>query len=178
MSLRKLCSVLLFALFSLLCLLPSSVAFAADNEVTRASLRGLNSIRVVMDYLNPEILREGFNSDQIQAEVELQLQSAGVKILADERLPFLMICPLITKFSKNNYTYFVRMEFYQLVVPYQFLSQKTDKETPSYFESALFATTWTSPGVMGTAQNLADIKRRISDEVAKFIAAFEAANPR
>jgi hypothetical protein len=178
MSVRKPFCGIFIAIFSLLCLLAPSVAFAVDDEVTRASLRGLDGIRVVMEYLRPEIIRDGLNGDQIQDEVQLQLQGAGIKVLGDERLPFLLICPYITKFGKNNYCYFVRMEFYQLVVPYQFLSQKTEKESASPVESALFATTWTSPGVIGTTANLADIKGRISDEVAKFITAFKAANPR
>jgi hypothetical protein len=177
MNVRQLFCGLFTALFPLLCLLPPPVALAVDDEVTRASLRGLDGVRVVMEDLRPEIIKEGLREDQVRFEVEQQLRSSGIKVLADERLPFLMICPYITKFGKDSYSYFVRMDFYQLVVPYQSLSQETDKESSPPIESALFAATWTSPGVIGTTRTLTDVKRRIGDEVAKFIAAFKAANP-
>jgi len=178
MSARKRYRRLLIALFSLLWVLPSSVPFAGDDEITRASLRGIDGIRVMMEHVRPEIAAEGFDSGRIKSEAEQQLRAGGIKVLEDEKLPFLLICPYITKYGRNSYGSFVRVEFYQLVVPYHRLPGKPDPGASSPIDSAQFAATWTSPGVMGNAQNLLEVGVQVRNEVAKFIEAFRAANRR
>ncbi len=178
MSARKRYRGLFIALFSLLWVLPSSVLFAGDDEITRASLRGIDGIRVMMEHVRPEIAAEGFDGGRIKSEAEQQLRAAGIKVLEDEKLPFLLICPYITKYGRNSYGSFVRVEFYQLVVPYHRLSEKLGPDASSPIDSAQFAATWTSPGVMGNAQNLLEVGVQVRNEVAKFIEAFRAANRR
>jgi hypothetical protein len=150
-----------------------SPASALDNDAARASLRGIEAIRLVVEELIPEIVKEGLTSDQIHSAVEQQLREGGVKVIADEKVPFLLVSPSIAKFGRNNYVYTVKVELYQVVVPYRFLPEK---EGLASVQNALFASTWGSPGGIGATPNLQDVKPSIKTEVARFIEAFKAAN--
>jgi len=150
-----------------------STASALDNDAARASLRGIEAIRLVVEELIPEIVKEGLTSDQIHSAVEQQLREEGIKVVADDKMPFLLVSPSIAKFGRNYYVYTVKAELYQVVVPYRFLPEK---EVPSSVQNTLFASTWGSPGGIGATPNLQDVKPSIRAEVAKFIEAFKAAN--
>ena len=105
--------------------------------------------------------------------MEQQLREGGVKVVADDKVPFLLVSPSIAKFGRNNYVYTVKVELYQVVVPYRFLPEE---EGLSSVQNALFASTWGSPGGIGATPNLQDVKPSIKTEVARFIEAFKAAN--
>ena len=150
-----------------------SGATAMDNDAARASLRGIEAIRLAVEELTPEIEKEGLNSDQIHSAVEQQLREAGIKTVADDKLPFLLVSTAIAKFGRNHYLYTVKVELYQIAVPYRFLAEK---EGSSSVQNALFASTWSSPGGMGATVNLEETKTFLKAEVAKFIEAFRASN--
>ena len=150
-----------------------SQAIALDNDAARASLRGIEAIRLAVEELIPEIVKEGLNSDQIHSAVEQQLREAGIKVVADDKMPFLLLSPSIAKFGRNYYVYTVRVELYQMVIPYRFL---TEKEGSPPLQNSVFASTWASPGGIGATPTLQDVKPSIKAEVAKFIEAFKAVN--
>jgi hypothetical protein len=171
MNRRNCLGALLISILPLLFFL--SPASALDNDAARASLRGIEAIRLVVEELIPEIVKDGLTSDQIHSAVEQQLREGGIKVVADDKMPFLLVCPSIAKFGRNNYVYTVKVELYQVVVPYRFLPEK---EGSSSVQNALFASTWGSPGGIGATPNLQDVKPSIRAEVAKFIEGFRAAN--
>jgi hypothetical protein len=171
MNWRKYFCALLIPIFSILVFL--SPASALDNDAARASLRGIEAIRLIVEELIPEIVKDGLTSDQIYSAVEQQLREVGIKVVADDKIPFLLVSPSIAKFGRNNYVYTVKAELYQVVIPYRFLPEK---EGSSSLQNALFASTWGSPGGIGATPNLQDVKPSIKAEVARFIEGFREAN--
>ena len=159
------------SIFLISCIL--SRAAAMDNDAARASLRGIEAIRLAVEELTPEIVKAGLNSDQIHSAVEQQLREAGIKVVADDKMPFLLVSLAIAKFGRNNYLYTVKVELYQIAIPYRFLPEK---EGSSSVQNAVFASTWSSPGGMGATPNLQETRTSISAEVARFIEAFKASN--
>jgi hypothetical protein len=159
-------SIFLFSFF-----LPQAIAM--DNDAARASLRGIEAIRLAVEDLTPELAKEGLNSDQIHSAAEQQLREAGIKVVVDDKMPFLLVSLAIARFGRNNYLYTVKVELYQIVVPYRFLPEK---EGSSSGQNAVFASTWSTPGGMGATPNLQEMKTSVKSEVARFIEAFKASN--
>ena len=171
MNRTKYFGALLIPILSLL--FPLSSASPLDDDAARASLKGIEAIRLAVEELIPDVVKEGLTSNQIHTAAEQQLREEGIKVVADDKMPFLLVSPSIAKFGKNYYVYTVKVELYQVVVPSRFLPEK---EGSSSVQNALFASTWGSPGGIGAAPNLQDVKPSIKAEIAKFIQAFKAAN--
>ena len=74
-------------LILVLLLLASTGAQGLDNENTRATLRGLNGVQVVVeDMMKPDIERDGLTRQQLQTDVELRLRKAGISGLDGTRV--------------------------------------------------------------------------------------------
>jgi hypothetical protein len=54
---------------------------ASDNELERATLRGVTGITVLVEGINPDAVKDGLTTEQIQTDVELHLRKAGVNVL-------------------------------------------------------------------------------------------------
>ena len=59
-------------------------SWAGDNESTRATLRGLPGMAVLIENLAPEVERAGFTRRQLQTDVELRLRQAGIRVLTEQ----------------------------------------------------------------------------------------------
>ena len=75
-------TVALIAIVALLGLVSS--LFALNSEPNRASLRGLQGVKVLIEDLIPEVERSGLTKDQLQSLVETKLRKAGIKALTQE----------------------------------------------------------------------------------------------
>jgi hypothetical protein len=59
-------------------------AAAGDDEYTRATLRGLKGVYVLVEPLRAETERAGLTKAQIQTDVELRLRKAGIRVLSEK----------------------------------------------------------------------------------------------
>src|SRR5262249_26285995 len=57
-------------------------AVALDSEHTRATLRGLRVVEVVVEDIPKDAEADGRTTQQIQTDVELRLRKAGIRVLS------------------------------------------------------------------------------------------------
>lgn len=151
---------------------PASESRTQDVDITRATLRGLRGVGVLVEPLDPDVERAGLTTVQLQTAVEGQLQKAGIPVFTpEERVrvpgrPFVYIHVQVVLRSYALATYFIRVE----------VNQRASLET-----DALLATvsTW-SVGVQGTIEKarLNTLDDFVHDAVAPFITAYGSVHPR
>ena len=99
---------------------------ADDSAVSRATLAGLQGVRVIVEEPQPNIQRYaekyGLTRAQVQADVERRLQQAGIRtVQGDEWLktpgrPLLYVNINTHETEKYWYAYDIRLELRQLVL--------------------------------------------------------------
>jgi hypothetical protein len=62
----------------------SPCARAFDSKHTRPSLRGLERVWVLVEFLDPEIRKAGLSKGILEAETRVRLQKAGIEVLSTE----------------------------------------------------------------------------------------------
>src|SRR5713226_9100936 len=73
-----------WVIFVITCLLVAPGATnAVDSEWTRATLKGLQGVRVVVEKMAPEEERAGLAQATLQTDVELKLRQAGIRVLSE-----------------------------------------------------------------------------------------------
>jgi len=63
-----------------LLVLPAGLAVGGDSALDRATLRGLKGINIVVDPLDPELLRDGLSPTALRIRMEDRLRNAGIPI--------------------------------------------------------------------------------------------------
>jgi hypothetical protein len=142
-------------------------AFAADDTVSRSSLKGLKAIGLVVGKMPPEAEAEGLTREQVQKDVELRLKDAGMPV-AKEAAGFLYVTLQTTRSpDASGYSYSVGVEFTQPVL----LVRDT--------QILVLGTTW-SLSATGTAGQgkLALARVDVVSLVAKFLSAYQSVNPK
>jgi hypothetical protein len=147
-------------------------SWAIDTEHTRATLRGIEGVHVIVERLQPESERYGLNSQQLQTDVELQLRQAGIRVLTKEELfaipsaPWLYINVNVQPRSEGLAAYSIG------VVLNQRASLKSDGSLAS-------VATWSSGevGSVGSA-HLSTIRDVVKDQVNQFVNAYLSVHPR
>jgi hypothetical protein len=148
-------------------------AFGQDDENTRATLRGIRGIFVQVEPLDTQTENDGLTKDQIQADTELKLKSAGIIVLTKEEFlklaghPYLDVSVNISalKTQITRYLFYIRIELNQEVV----LVRAPDKRVSTV--------TW-SAGGWGIDFSLDNIREIVKTQVAKFIDIYLAENPK
>jgi hypothetical protein len=56
---------------------------AGDSPLDRATLQGLKSIGVVIDRIDPELVKQGFDRAAIQSRIDVRLRGAGLPVAAN-----------------------------------------------------------------------------------------------
>ena len=156
-------------------LLISSTAYAQQTKYNIESLRGLKGVNVVVEDLQPNIEADGLGRDSIQADVELELRLAGIRVLTEEErlkepgCPYLYVNVNSYKDSTiQTYVFSISVELKQDVILMRYL------QTVVYG-----ATTWyTSRVGIVRAQMVDDIRDFVKDDVDKFINDYLSVNPR
>jgi hypothetical protein len=169
MRLYTACIVLLLLLCSI------STALAVDNEDSRASLKGLPGVSVLVEELKPEVEQAGLRAAEIQTDVELRLRLAGIPVLSQAQMfltpgqPFLYISVIVaTRTTTDLWPVSVELQLRQNVQLERSPATKVEASTWDY----TFAS---SVGRL----NLRSIRDgSIKDEVDKFINAYLAVNPK
>jgi len=143
---------------------PDAQTMLGDREV----LLGLDQVSVVVERLKPEIERDGLYAATIQADAEMKLRMAGMKVLESddpslpEGLPHLVIQVNALKYS-DGYMYDARVFLREPV----FLPRK---------KTRISGTTLRIRGQFGCTSHLSDIREEARDAVDNFIRAWQEAN--
>src|SRR6185436_1593486 len=53
---------------------------AGDGTLDRATLRGIKSVNVVIDHIDPQLPKEGVKAEALQARLEAKLKDAGLTV--------------------------------------------------------------------------------------------------
>jgi hypothetical protein len=149
-------------------------AAAQDDVHSRATLVGLEGVRVVIADVGDELIDRGITPDVVSAEVHLQLREAGIEMLeevrrrGEPRHPVLFIEVLANLHERYDQASFsIRVEVRQDV------RLERNKKI-----LARGATTWSVGGIGESGTDWRDILRdELSYYVARFVEAFAEANP-
>jgi hypothetical protein len=60
--------------------LPPLMKAAGDAPLDRATLRGLGSLSVIIDPIDPDLVKEGLTQDLLQKRIEERLRAAGIVV--------------------------------------------------------------------------------------------------
>ena len=66
-------------------LLAAAPARGFDNETTRATLAGLEGVRVLVERFRDEAQGAGFSTESVRRRVEERLRAAGIEVLAEKK---------------------------------------------------------------------------------------------
>ncbi len=67
-------------LVTALCLAPFALEGAGDAPIDRATLRGLKSVGIVLDPLDPELQKAGLTEADFRAQLDERLRSANIPV--------------------------------------------------------------------------------------------------
>ena len=162
------CRLILIASALLLLTVP---ARPADLPADQASLKGITAIRVVVEVLNPQAVRDGLKQDQLQQDVEHRLQEAGIRVTSSpEEVAWshLYLFVNTVKHPSGLYAFNIELEFKQVVML---------ERNPHV---RLFSTTWSADDKLGFvgAYKLREVRGAVVDKVDKFINAYLEQNPK
>jgi hypothetical protein len=152
-----------------------SASFAGDAEI----LRGLEGIDVVVEYLKPEIERDGLLTSTLRTDFELKLRMAGIKVLSKKQqvetaaAPYVYLNIQILKSKSGLYATWVSVELNEMVMPIREYDVAMLR-----LEKIRWATTYKTVGIIGITPNLNAIRTAAKDEIDKFINTYLSVNPK
>jgi hypothetical protein len=138
------------------------------------SLRGLESVFVIVEKLSPDVEQDGLHQDQIRTDVELRLRTAGIRVpkraesLATPGNPYLLVNITTLKYGRV-YAAFVEIQLHQTVA----LDRAKDIVV-------IGAGTWGSAALkIDDARFVSErIRQSVGDKVDEFINDYLSVNPR
>lgn len=145
--------------------------YAMDTEITRQTLKGLQSLYVAVEEIRPNVVkygqRVGLTREQIKKDVEIKLKKAGIKVLLQNEWlttpgrPMLYLNINTHEYEKYWYAYDIKLEMSQVV----FLERNPSTKT--------MADTW-SINMTGVANigTLNSIRNNAGKVVDRFIEAY------
>jgi hypothetical protein len=177
---RRTAAVLSFAILSslmALAALPLALAIE-DDEYARSTLRGLPGVYVAVEALDPDVQQDGLTKATLQADAELRLRMAGIKVLSREEWaktqggPVCYIDVSIVKdvgltdvLDFDLYAFEVSVELHQDVALLRDMAVK------------VLSPTW-SASYVGFTNTLPRIRAKVTELVERFINAYQAVNPK
>lgn len=164
-------NVAFFAIF--FTLITNISVYGIDTEITRQTLKELQSLYVAIEEIQPNVVkygqRVGLTREQIKKDVESKLKTAGIKILTKNEWlaipgrPMLYLNINCHEYEKYWYAYDIKLEISQVV----FLERNPSIKT--------MADTW-SINMTGVANigTLNSIRNNAGKVVDRFIEAYNA----
>ena len=142
-------------------------ALAADDTLSRSSLKGLKTIGLIVEKLTPAAEAEGLTREQVQRDVELRLKDSGVPV-AKEAGGFLYVNVQTVKLPDGSgHSYSIALEFAQPVL----LVRDT--------QILVLGTTWSLSAVGTAAQGKLSLARvDVVTLVDRFVSAYRSVNPK
>jgi hypothetical protein len=143
----------------------TSRVFAADDSVSRSSLKGLKTVGLVVEKMPPEAEKEGLTREQLQRDVELRLRDSGMAV-AKEAGGFLYVSVQLSKSPDTaGHSYAIGLEFTQPVL----LVRDT--------KILVLGTTWSLSAIGAAAPGKLSLARVDAvNLVDKFVNAYQAVN--
>jgi hypothetical protein len=177
---RRAAAVLSCAILSSLMVL-AGLPFALaveDDEYARSTLRGLPGVYVAVEALDPDVQQDGLTKATLQADAELRLRMAGIRVLSREEWaktqggPVCYIDVSIVKdvgltdvLDFDLYAFEVSVELHQDVALVRDMAVK------------VLSPTW-SASYVGFTNTLPRIRTKVTELVERFINAYQAVNPK
>ena len=164
---------LLMVLFLLMMVCVSDV-YAQRLKHDIESLRGLKGVHVVTEFIQPNLKEEGLERDQIQTDIELKLQSAGIKVLTLEEWenesgwPYLYFNVTGLQDNKSG-LYAINIRFSLRQIVYLERDSKVVIEAETWYNEYL---------LLVEVIELVFIRDSIKDGVDKFIKDYLSVNPK
>jgi hypothetical protein len=144
-----------------------------DTPMSRATLKGLPGVEVIVETLADDLEKDGVREADIRSDVLAALQAAGVRVLTEAQshdtgaAPFLYVSVSSQKRDDSGLVaYEAHIEVHQVVT----LASG----------AKAFAMTWGSTGEVGSAyaSSIQQIRARVKAEMAQFVEAWSSVNPR
>ena len=147
---------------------------AGDDESARSSLKGLGGLGVVVEDMRAEVERDGLTRDQLQADVELRLRKAGIRVVKRDDVAATPGAPYL--YVNLNALKDPDVALYVYALGLELTQRVTLVRDPKI---TVFAATWGVRGV-GTigVRRLGDLRSTVTDYVDRFINAYLEQNPR
>ena len=140
---------------------------AGDAPLDRATLRGLHTVGVVVDPLDPELIRQGVTEDILKTRIEGRLRDGGIAV-DKSATEFVGLRVMHVRASRGPYALCLSIGVYQPVLLVRDKAVKTATETWAV-ETVLMA----DPRVVGR-ESLHSV-----DELAtRLVEAYRQANPK
>ncbi|MCE5199341.1 MAG: hypothetical protein ABFD54_09450 [Armatimonadota bacterium] len=169
MTLKK-TSILVVSIIAVFALAASQIAWGARTDFETQSLHGLDGVYVIVQSLNPDIVKDGLTATSIESSVKQQLKDAGIKVLADKDSLSSDDGILLLELSsiKSNSGFHACSLDAELIQVAR-LARDTSIITP--------ATTWMS-GVVAvvTQSNVSHITDIVTELVGEFVKDYQSAN--
>ncbi|HKW97281.1 MAG TPA: hypothetical protein VJN43_06075 [Bryobacteraceae bacterium] len=155
-----------FHLAVLLMCIPLHTCLASDTGMDRATLRGLTSLKIVIDQPGNEMEQEGYDRGQLQSIMEQKLRDAGIKI-DNDAVEFLGLSLTSARAGRRSpVSLMMNLGLYQLV------TLNRDKVTKTVAE------TWSAQRVLSVppkalGQAVDDVVGELLDQ---FVKAYQSVN--
>ena len=154
-------------------LLIAGACLASDTSMDRATLRGLQAVKVVVDPLGSELEREGLDANRLRGSIEQKVRDAGIKVDNDVNefiglsISFAQAGKKVLSIKKGPFSLTISLGVYQVALLTRDMATKTVVET------------W---GVEKTAAAAArgldrDVSSAVDDLVDQFVKAYLSVNP-
>ena len=147
---------------------------ASNTEATRATLRGLLGVQVVMDAFTPEVESAGLLRKPLHTEVELRLRLAGIRVLTPEERLRVVGHPVLAINIHVLLNQLLGLTVYHISVA---LSQAVSLDTGAVASEG--GATW-DIATMGTLamSDLSRVREHVRDLIDAFSDAYLSVNPR
>jgi hypothetical protein len=142
------------------------------------SLEGLKGVEVIVEELKSELEDFNLTATQIQKEVEVKLQNAGIQVLSKEenekiqplRKPYLYL-------KVNSYKLPWRRSSFAFCIDIALNQQVMLRENPELKKTIFYSPTWYKSEVGGvTGKDIGEIIEVVKTLTEKFIGAYQTAN--
>ncbi len=145
---------------------------ASNSDTARETLRGLPGVFVAVEALEPAVERAGLTTHQLRADVEGQLQQAGIRLLTKEEWlivtgqPFVYVHVHVLLPPQGQAAYHITTECYQRA------------SLDAHASSALVATWTTTYLGLVEVDALQTLREYVRTYTEQFISAYLSVNPR
>jgi hypothetical protein len=155
------------ALLMAVLVLPPIMKAAGDAPLDRATLRGLGSVGVIIDPIDPDLVKEGLTQDLLQKRIEGRLRDAGIGV--DPSAPeFVGLRVMQVRAQRGPYALCLSVGLYQPVLLVRNKDVKTSTETWAVETVLMADPKVVSREALNSADELAD----------RLVAAYRSANPK
>lgn len=142
-------------------------AWAQGSAAQRATLKGVNTVEVVVEAMDPVAERDGLTRAQLQTDVEERLRQAGITVGPTLTGHLYVNVDTVKGEHGQTYAYNVSVQYIQQI------ALARDPKAP------IFAPTWDTGGVgMIAANRLSEVRQDVTNYVDQFIKAYLEQNPK